>query len=66
MGDVPVTDATAAPAAMPSNFNLSAALNEPAVDVVAASMLIVGVVPPVDTMGDVPATDATKVGLFRI
>lgn len=52
---------TSAPAAMPSNFVLSEADIEPAADVVAAVILIAGFVPPLETIGAVPVTDATPV-----
>ena len=43
----------------PSSFVLSVALIDPAAEVVAAVMEIAGDVPPLDTMGAVPVTDAT-------
>ena len=55
---------TSAPAAIPSSLVLSAALIEPATVVVAAVMLMAGVVPPDDTIGAVPVTEETMVGLF--
>jgi hypothetical protein len=45
---------------------LSADDIDPSVDVVAAEMLIAGVVPPDDTIGAVPVTELTIVGLFNI
>jgi hypothetical protein len=59
IGAVPVTEATAAPAVIPSNLLLSDADIEPAARVVAAVMLIAGVVPPLLTIGAVPLTEAT-------
>ena len=51
-----------APAAIPSNFVLSAALIDPAVDVVAALIDIAGAVPPLLTIGAVPVTPVTVPG----
>ena len=50
---------TSAPAAMPSSLVLSALLIEPAAEVVAALILMAGVVPPDETMGAVPVTLVT-------
>ena len=44
---------------IPSNFVLSLADIEPAADVVAAEMLIAGVLPPEETIGAVPVTPVT-------
>jgi hypothetical protein len=66
IGAVPVTEATAAPAVMPSSLVLSDALIDPAALVVAAAMLMSGVVPPLLDMGAVPVTEDTMVGLFKI
>ena len=45
--------------AIPSSFVLSAALMLPAVEVLAALMLIAGVLPPDETTGEVPVTSIT-------
>ena len=64
IGAVPVTPVTVpvfavAPVAIPSNLLLSAALIDPAAEVVAAVIEIVGVTPPLETIGAVPETEAT-------
>jgi len=59
MGAVPLTEATAAPAVIPSSFVLSAEDMDPAAEVVAAEIEIAGVVPPEETIGAVPDTEAT-------
>ena len=54
-----VATLTWAPAAMPSSFTLSAALMDPAADVVAARRLIDGLLPPLETIGAEPLTEFT-------
>ena len=54
-----VATLTCAPAAMPSSLVLSAALIAPGADVLAARMLSIGVLPPLETIGAVPLTELT-------
>jgi hypothetical protein len=64
IGAVPVTPVTVpafavAPVAIPSSLVLSAALIEPAAEVVAAEIEMAGAVPPLETIGAVPVTPVT-------
>ena len=54
-----VASVTSALASMPSSLVLSADDMDPAAEVVAAVMLMAGVVPPLETIGAVPVTEDT-------
>lgn len=56
---VTVPKLAVAPDAIPSSFNLSSALILPGSSVVAESMLITGVFPPLEFIGDEPETPVT-------
>jgi hypothetical protein len=57
--EVTVPAFAVAPAAIPSNLVLSAALIEPAAEVVAAEIEITGAAPPLEAIGAVPVTPVT-------